>query len=123
MLLGITINREGQFSVRYTNDASNQCGLRGTMVLNYKVKIVGDSEHLNSKGFIVDNNEIHDYFVGGFEKVVNFESCEKIAMRACEDLKRMCEDQGARVHAIDVTISGNPQAGLTASWRAPKQRT
>lgn len=123
MLLGITINREGQFSVRFTHSNENQCGVAGTQVLNYKVKIVGDSEHLNDRGFIVDNDDIHGYFTRTYDRVRDFKSCEHIAIEACKDLKNLCEDSGAKVYAVDVTISGNPLAGLTASWRdRPKQR-
>jgi hypothetical protein len=121
MLMGITINREGQFSVRHTHSSENQCGLKGTQVLTYKVKIIGDSDHLGNNGFLIDNDEIHNYFIVKYQKVREFQSCELIAVRACEALMKLCEGHGAKVHAIDVTISGNPLAGLTASWRAPRK--
>lgn len=119
--LTLTIRRHGEFSVRFTGSNVDQCGLPGTHILRYDVRIVGDEDHLTEQGFIIDNNAIHSYFVRTYETVRDFESCERIAARACRDFKAMFgsgELADVLVREIEVTIAGGPNAGLTAHWQA-----
>jgi hypothetical protein len=123
--MSISIQREGQFAVTWHGENATQCGAAGTQVLQYRVEIVGSDKHLNPQGFIIDNNAIHDYFIKKYRNVIDFLSCENIAMEACRDLKEMF-GRGAlnkvKISEIDVTISGGPLARLTASWRKPARR-
>lgn len=113
-MLEISIARSGQFTVNWSGSNAAQCGL-GPNTLNYHVRIVGDDEHLTPEGFIIDNNDIHAYFVNKYADVKDFESCERIAITACKDF---CAMLGERARDIQVTIDGNPLAGLTARWTA-----
>lgn len=122
--LTITINREGSFEVNCVGDDSTQCGVRGrTRKLFYKVKIVGREDCLTPEGFIIDNNEIHQYFEDAYTHcdVDPFPSCETMACRAVREFHGMFGRghlANVRVSYISVSISGSPQAvGLTADWQ------
>jgi hypothetical protein len=121
----LTIRRSGTFAVTWSGSNASQCGALGTQVLTYAVVIVGHEQHLTPEGFIIDNNDIHQYFVRTYQNVGDFESCERIAARACRDFRQMF-GKGAladvKVSRIEVTISGSPTAGLTAEWEAPAER-
>lgn len=128
----VAIKRSGTFPVGFPGDnpfghSREQCGMRGqTYTLNYEVRIVGDDQHLNERGFIIDNNAIHEYFLRTYRYAEHFPSCEQIACQACKDFEKMQgkgDLKNVKFHEIDVTISAMPHAGLTASWRAPKPRT
>jgi hypothetical protein len=124
--LTLTIRRHGEFSVRFTGSNADQCGLPGTQILRYDVRIVGDEDHLTDQGFIIDNNAIHSYFLTTYDRVRDFESCERIAARACRDFKAMFgrgELRDVVAREIEVTIAGGPNAGLTAHWIAPRAET
>lgn len=88
------------------------------LVLHYRVLIETSPDHLDENGFIIDNNRVHDYFLGHrFED--RFWSCEEIAMRACEFFVKHI----AGLKQIEVSISGNPNAAwLTSCWKAKPER-
>jgi hypothetical protein len=117
--LSLTIERTGQFSVNFNGSNESQCGLAGTTVLTYKVKIGCEETGLNEHGFIIDNNHIQGYFDSVYRNVRDFESCERIACKACRDFHAIMDDASVDAQFIEVTISGNPLAGLAASWRKP----
>ena len=119
MDLALTIERTGTFAVHWSGSNASQCGIAGTRVLHYTVRIGCGEQHLNPHGFIIDNNDIHAYFDRTYQGVRDFESCERIAAKACKDFHATLDESGVEPTFIEVTISGNPAAGLTASWRAP----
>jgi len=94
-------------------DDRNQCGSVGERRIRYHVAIVGNPSNLNPKGFVLDNNEVQRYFDEKYSKVEgDLPSCELMAMEACEDL---ASRSGCPVR-VEVTVGGNPEAGLTAFW-------
>jgi hypothetical protein len=116
----ITLQREGVFSVQHTGSNANQCGALRTSILNYRVAITADDIVLSPQGFLVDNNRIHDYFVDTYRDIDEFVSCERIAMKARDDmLAAFQEDEDlrkVRILSIEVAVSGTPGAWLTARW-------
>jgi hypothetical protein len=117
MPMTMTLERTGQFAVTWTESNENQCGLHGTQILTYRVKITSDTSNLNTQGFIVDNDKIQHYFDTRYKNVKEFGSCEHLAMIACKDLRLLCTKDGAIVKAVDVEISGAPHSKLTCSWQ------
>lgn len=110
--LTLSLEREGEFSVRWTESNDTQCGpTKLTDIMIYKAKITMNGAMLDDNGFIVDNMFIHYYFLEKYKEVRIFESCERIAIAACKDLK---EKIGERLMAVEVMIAGTPQARLTA---------
>src|SRR5690349_18792761 len=102
----LTLTRTGQFSVRYTHDHARQCGpTMQTDVLTYEVELTMTGEDLDQQGFVVDNNYVAQYFHDTYHEVSSFVSCERIAMRACIDLKRILGD---KLIAVKCVISGFP---------------
>lgn len=124
----LCIERTGKFKVRFSGDNSTQCGIRGkTETLHYIVRIDGDPRHLTREGFIIDNMEIHRYFVEKYAAIGDFKSCEHIAMTACDDLRAMFGRgnlRNVRVKSIRVSVSGNKwAAGITAGWEKRARRS
>lgn len=121
MNLSLSIERKGQFSVRWSGSNRTQCGPEGNRTLYYAVQILGDEEHLTTEGFIIDNRAIHDYFVREYANVRDFLSCEAIACKACRDLKAMFGQgklRNVKIHGIRVSVGGSPDAKITAAWTA-----
>lgn len=119
--MDLSMRRVGQFEVLWSDDDTTQCGPYGTRTLAYDVRIEATEKCLDSQGFIIDNNEIDSYFKRRYREVRKFESCERIAMVACEELRKMLN--GRPIRSIEVTIAGSKLARLTAKWVRPKSRS
>jgi len=113
--LRLTMKRKGKFTVGTCEDDSTQCGFAGTRTLSYGVLIEGSPEYLTPEGFLIDNFAIQRYFDTTYAQVKKFLSCERIAMKAVADIRRMV---GKGCKAVEVTVDGTGVAGLSASWRA-----
>lgn len=111
----LTMKRIGKFTVGACEDDSTQCGYKGTRTLDYKVVIEGSPEHLTKEGFLIDNFAVQRYFDDTYKTIKQFVSCERIALKAVSDIRKMV---GVGVRAVEVTVDGTGVAGLTASWRA-----
>jgi hypothetical protein len=68
----LTLQRQGTFSVGECGDDTTQCGMRGSRKLNYHVSISSTEKQLDDSGFIIDNNEIQQYFDARFYSVDRF---------------------------------------------------
>lgn len=114
----IELETTGHFVVEAAVDESSRCGTLGSpRRIAYKVVITSAPEHLDANGFIIDWQEIRNYFVETYRNVTVFPSCERIACQACTDI---VERLGACCLALDVTIgSGERPAGMTARWVGP----
>lgn len=106
----LTIERMGYFVVNPLAEQRDVCGLPDNNVLHYKVSIDATPAQLDSRGFIIDNNDIHKYFLG-YKKTPIFRSCELIALDACNYFARKLKG----FVTIRVSISGNPQAAWLTS--------
>jgi hypothetical protein len=116
-MMELTLRRKGQFAVTWTESNETQCGALGTQVLSYVVTIVGNEKCLDRQGFLIDNNVVDEYFKERYKKVARFESCERIAMTACDELRQRLGK--APIDLIEVSVSGSTQAQLTARWERP----
>lgn len=118
----LTIRRKGSFVVNHTGSNANQCGMKGTTILNYAVSLVTSPRHLNKQGFIIDNMAIQQYFVAKYKTVKTFPSCEKLAMIACRDFRDMFSDNSDTADELFgacVIITGAPGAAeLECMWVA-----
>lgn len=112
----LQIERDGKFSVRYTERNDNQCGNLKADILLYNVKICVADTALDENGFIIDNMVIYNYFRETFHEVAVFQSCERIALQAMQYFKDLI---GSHLVSIEVTVSGVPEAKMTAKWQAP----
>lgn len=115
----VSIYREGTFAVHWTGQNQHQCGNIGTRILGYRVRITAPNDRLDHRGFILDNQDIPEYFERVYQPCVHFESCETVAQRAVNDLLQLfvlgsaCATQ---VYTIDVEISGIPGSWIGAHW-------
>lgn len=112
----LQIERDGKFSVRYTERNDNQCGNLKADILLYNVKICVQESALDENGFIIDNMVIYNYFRDTFHEVAVFQSCERIALQAMQYFRDML---GEHLISIEVTVSGVPEAKMTAKWNTP----
>ena len=111
----LSMKRIGKFTIGECEDDTTQCGYKGTRTLDYAVLIEGSPERLTPEGFLIDNFAVQRYFDETYKSVKQFVSCERIAMKAVSDIRRMV---GIGVKAVSVTVDGTGKAGLTATWRA-----
>lgn len=110
------MERDGQFLAKWTNEAT-KCGPASAQpIYQYKCVLVC-APSLDENGFIIDNLQIHDYFVKTYGKALPAVSCERMAAHAVKTIKRMCQKDGLAIEQVSVSISGMPGAWLTAEWR------
>lgn len=83
---------------------------------------------LDPHGFVFDQLKIDDYFQQKYGRSQPAKSCERIAITACEDVKRMIEyhmlghNGMSVIYRIAVTITvGDGPAQMTAEWTPAKQ--
>lgn len=109
----LKMKRTGVFTVNPHAEAVHHCGVPRNFDLHYIVEIETSDDHLDQNGFIIDNNEVHQYFAQTYRYISVFKSCELIAMEACEHFCRRVKG----LDAITVSVSGRPGAAwLTSSW-------
>lgn len=109
----LRMERNGQFTVNWKTSAATQCGVPGNNILSYRVVFETSDKHLDPNGFIIDNHQVHEYFVSKYSNVDKFVSCELIATAACRDFRQLMPN----LFGGSISISGNPAAAwLTAHW-------
>jgi hypothetical protein len=115
----LELETTGTFVIERAGDENGRCGLTGSpRILAFKVVVASHPSFLNEQGFIIDWQEIHDYFADTFREVAVFPSCERIACQACTDIGTRL---GHRCLGLEVTIGSGPTAaGMTAVWRRPR---
>lgn len=102
----LKIERSGYFVVNPDAQPHAVCGVPTNHVLHYKVEIETTPKQLDSRGFIIDNNDIHNYFIERYKRTPVFRSCEVIAMDACNYFASVVKG----CTRCKVSISGNPGA-------------
>ncbi len=101
--------RQRAFEVGNVRDDRNQCLDRGERIIDYNVTISGDPKHLTPEGFVLNRNEIPQYFHRKWGGTVDvLPSCEEMAMLAAKDLAELCGEAALRV-TVNV-------GGATAVW-------
>lgn len=110
----LKMKREGTFHANFRETAVN-CGRGGQTIFQYRVEVECDEDVLDSRGFIMDNNDVQFYFDSTYRRKQDAVSCENIAMKACIELHRMIVKRES-VRRLAVTINGSAAAGLTAEW-------
>lgn len=110
----LTLQRVGSFSAHAPVNR-HQCGRQGLQNFSYSVAIKGGADTLDSQGFLIDNRAVQQYFDKTYSlnhTLKEVPSCEQIALKACEDFRTLVpKSKGVRV-----TISGSPQAKISAVW-------
>ena len=94
-----------------------KCDLAHIAVYHYKVEITATNESLSPEGFIIENSRVHSYFIEAYAKPVPVMSCEKVAMKAAEDLGEMLKAENISVVSVKATITGSNGALLSAEWK------
>jgi len=127
----LTMNRRGNFRCNWSS-ADNKCGTGTELTPAYAYHChIETADILDQHGFIIDQLEIDKYFQTKYYgnqpawKTTPAQSCEKIALNAVNDIKRMIENHMLSNHGmsviyrIAVTISLSDQsspAQMTAEW-------
>jgi hypothetical protein len=112
----ITLHRTGDFLVNDKAEDSTQCGFtRGSRQVFFDVSIESDTEMLDGNGFVLDNNEVQHYFEREYAHVTVFQSCERIALKAIDDLRALMGND--RTFYISCEIKPGSYAGLKCEKR------
>lgn len=107
-MMNLTLTRRGKFIVEETEDDSYQCGVRGSREFHYTVRI-SCPPLLDSRGFLVDQLEIHQAITERYRRLPTFVSCELLAMDCAEMLLKMAPT----ATKIIVELGTGELAGIT----------
>lgn len=119
----LTMNRKGEFHCNWRS-ADNKCGVGPGTNPKYTYHChIETADILDGHGFVFDQLKIDDYFKQKYYKYQDAKSCERIALDACSDVKRMIENHMLShngmsvIYRISVTIgTGDGPATMTAEW-------
>lgn len=114
----LRLERNGDWIVTASGDRSRKCGPPAENHMAYRVFVECPDDALDADGFVIDHNEIQAYFERTFGHVVDFPSCERIAVKAIRDLHELMVSRGSRPCGIEVTVAAFGAAGITAHWPA-----
>lgn len=111
----ISIRRSGTFEVGWKRHAT-QCGMYGERMMTFDVTIEGRETDC-PEGWLLDNNDIPNYFTRTYRRVHTFRSCERIASQAVDDFRTICSRYGAQPDYIRVAVSGIKDSEIAVTWR------
>lgn len=109
------ITRTGTFEVGW-HDHASQCGTLGEHLMSYTVTIRGSASDC-PKGWLLDNNDIPQYFEGKYRHVQEFRSCESIASDALDAFRLACWKCDASPFYVRVGVSGIRGSEISAEWQ------
>jgi hypothetical protein len=117
----LTMNRRGEFRCNWY-DTTNKCGVGPETNPNYQYHChIETADILDQNGFVFDQLKIDEYFQQKYRAIQSAKSCERLAVNACDDIKRMIENHMLMhsgmsvIYRISVTIGLGP-AQMTAEW-------
>lgn len=125
----LTMNRRGEFVCNWS-DTNNKCGVGPETAPKYSYHChIETADILGPHGFVFDQLKIDEYFQNKYNKQQSAKSCERLAVNACEDIKRMIENHMlghsgmSVIYRIVVTIGlgDHGPAQMTAEWTPVKQ--
>ena len=115
-ITSLKIVREGQFLAKWTSTAT-KCGPETAQPIYEYTCTVECLPSLDPNGFVLDNQDIHAYFVKTYgTKPLPAVSCERMAIHAVKTLVRKCISISLAVTRISVSVSGTKGAWLTAEF-------
>jgi hypothetical protein len=114
----ISLRRAGAFEVGWKMH-KEQCGYYGERQMTYDVCIKGRETDCPA-GWLLDNNDVPQYFKVTYRRINKFQSCETIASRAVDDFRRICRKYRAEPFYIRVGISGIAQSEIACEWTSRK---
>jgi len=121
--IGLSINREGTFSILAEQCCDTQCGFNNQTSYKYFVSIQGTGENVKQpEMFLLDNMVIRDYFQTRFiEERNTVKSCETVALDAVEHFRDMfVSTYGNDPKRILVRIHGAMESFIEATWPLEK---
>lgn len=97
---------------------TGRCGPEDNSLYKYEVEVKGSPDILNKKCFLIDVNEIDEYFkttYGQNKKPVTM-SCEEIVLKVIDDLLKLFKDCEDKLVSIKVRIRPTPYSHFEAEW-------
>lgn len=88
----------------------------------YRVHV--EADQLNDLGYIIENGRIQAYFDNhnpetnchSGKAISGWSSCERIAIKAAQDIAQMVYQGGVNPRTVSVSIGGSGETTLTAYW-------
>src|SRR2546430_15256545 len=88
----LTMNRKGSFRCNWF-DTANKCGLGPDKFPMYTYQChIETADILDAQGFVFDQLKIDEYFQQKYRGQQAAQSCERIAVSACGEIRRMIEN-------------------------------
>ena len=87
----MTVMRNGTLTVK-AEEVEGKCGNRGLNQFRYEVWLTATDSDLDSRGFIVDNAEVENYFRDEYttkDAFRKFVSCELMGLKFISDFRRL----------------------------------
>lgn len=110
----LTLRRSGSFEVGWQTHKA-QCGAYGERMMTFDVTVRGRETDC-PQGWLMDNNDVPNYFARKYRRVRVFKSCEQIASVAIDDLRRVCNKYKAKPLYIRVAVSGIKLSEIACEW-------
>jgi hypothetical protein len=120
--IAISLERRGVFVVQVRGTRENKCGSDpNENRMFYAVSIGCPGDGLCPRGFVVDHQQIHDYFEARWGLNISpiaFPSCEAIALDGVQGLRDLVPNAASiRVQIAAYSPGDSNPAGVTATWR------
>lgn len=116
----LILERAGTFRAINMIDTATKCGAMAMNSYNYRVKIQAKPKPLTPQGYVINNEEIQNFFDERFgEKAKPWMafSCENMARVSCEELGALLQNRKIKIKLILVTLEGSNGALITAEWQ------
>jgi hypothetical protein len=117
----LILERAGTFKASTMISTTSKCGAMAMNTYNYRVRIQATSQVLTPQGYVINNEEIQNFFDERFgEKAKPWMacSCENMAQQSCKELTAILRMRKIRLKLIRVTLEGSNGALITAEWKA-----
>jgi hypothetical protein len=114
--IAVTVFRTGTFTVA-APEVEGKCGVFGKTEFKYDAWFTAGEDDLDDRGFIVDNADLHRYFLKKYstrESCGSFVSCEVMVLTAIKDFRA----RWPMARSIQVRVWGKEEVTyVEANWK------
>ena len=113
----LSLERGGRFVALRMRPNAHKCAAMRTKVYQYFVRVEATDEKLTAEGFVINNEEVQNYFDARFGRRApewDAMSCEMLALTAAREMCAKLLSEGIVVHSVLCRIKGSNGAWIEA---------